>query len=375
MKTNKKLLTKSKILVFTPILLAVIAAGGSRLVRASHLNGQITELNTQNAQNQQAQDGLEVQETDLNGKIERLQSEINAIQALIQENQIKNDQLKVKIAEVEAELEEQKGLLGQNIRAMYIEGDISTLEMLASSQNLSEFVDKQQYRTSVQSKITATLDKITELKHQLSAQQEELQKLIDDHKKMQARVAEQKDEQNSLLGLNQQQQADYNQKIASNNSQLSKLRSQQIAENAQLFGGGVTNGIPGGGGYPARWANLPIDSVFDSWGMYNRECVSYTAWKVASTGRYMPYWGGRGNANSWDDNARAAGIPTDSSPRPGDVAVSNSGFYGHTMYVEKVSGDGSIYVSDYNQQLDGNYREYWISGSTVRARGLVFIHF
>ncbi len=91
----------------------------------------------------------------------------------------------------------------------------------------------------------------------------------------------------------------------------------------------------------------------------------------------MPGWGwqARGNANQWDDNAISAGIPVDTNARSGDVAISNSGGYGHAMYVEVASDDGGIYVSDYNQQYDGLYREYWISASTVQARGLVFIHF
>src|SRR3989338_1000613 len=110
-------------------------------------------------------------------------------------------------------------------------------------------------------------------------------------------------------------------------------------------------------------------------GVCTTESASYTAFKVASSGRYMPYWGGRGNAKQWDDNARGAGIPVDSNPRSGDVGISNNGVYGHSFYVEQVAGDGSIYISDYNQQFDGRYREYWVSAETVRFRGLVFIHF
>lgn len=129
------------------------------------------------------------------------------------------------------------------------------------------------------------------------------------------------------------------------------------------------------GGYPAKWADAPIDSIVDPWGMYNRQPASYTAFRVWASGRYMPYWGGSGNSNQWDDNARAAGIPVDKTPKAGDVAISNSGAWGHAMYVEKVNADGSIDVSDYSQQFDGLYREYPLSASIVSARGLVFIHF
>jgi surface antigen len=124
-----------------------------------------------------------------------------------------------------------------------------------------------------------------------------------------------------------------------------------------------------GTSYP--WANAPFpNSIADPWGMYERQCVSYTAWKVASSGRHMPSWGGHGSAKLWDDNARAEGIPVDTTPRVGDVAISNSGSYGHSMYVEAVNGDGTISVSQYNANLDGRYSE-----AVINSSGLVFIHF
>ncbi len=111
--------------------------------------------------------------------------------------------------------------------------------------------------------------------------------------------------------------------------------------------------------------------MIDSWGMFNRECVSYTAWKVAESGRYMPYWGGIGNANQWDDNARAYGIPADGSPRAGDVAIKNSQPYGHAMYVEGVNSNGTINISQYNASLDGRFSRVY----NMSPGGLVFIHF
>jgi hypothetical protein len=42
---------------------------------------------------------------------------------------------------------------------MYLEGKTSTLEMLASSKDLSDFVDKQQSRNAVQSKVKDTMAK------------------------------------------------------------------------------------------------------------------------------------------------------------------------------------------------------------------------
>jgi surface antigen len=92
--------------------------------------------------------------------------------------------------------------------------------------------------------------------------------------------------------------------------------------------------------------------------MYNRECVSYTAWKVYQKNGYMPYWGGVGNANQWPGNARRAGIPTGSTPRAGSVGVISSGYYGHVVWIESVNGDGTINISQYNELLASGWGQY-----------------
>jgi surface antigen len=84
--------------------------------------------------------------------------------------------------------------------------------------------------------------------------------------------------------------------------------------------------------------------------------VSYAAWAVAYSGRIAPVdWS---NAKDWVSAAKNAGIPFDITPQPGDVAITTSGEWGHAMYVEQVSGN-QIYVSEYNQQLTGEFSTQW----------------
>ncbi len=338
------------------------------LAQADRFDDQINALRADNNSKNTARAQLGAEAASLADTINKLQQQIDSLQAQIQANQAKSDDLQRQITAAEAELEKQKTILGENIKTMYLEGQISTLEMLASSKDLSEFVDKQQYRNSVSDKIKTTLQKITELKHQLAAQKDEVEKLLVDQRSMNTQLAAQRYEQDTLLNANESQQASLSAQIKTNNGQISELRRQQAIENAK-YNIGDMHGDPNNGGYPAVWANAAQDSMIDNWGMYNRECVSFTAWKVWNSGRHMPYWGGRGNANQWDDDARADGIPVDSNPQVGDVAISNSGPYGHAMYVEAI-GNGSIYVSQYNAQLTGQYSEGW-----RYTTGLVFIHF
>ncbi len=354
-------------------LTAVLAAGFiiTPLVQADRFEEQIRAINEDTANRSQTRMQLGSEAASLTDAINKLQAEINDLQSKIAANQTKNEEVRLQIIAAEEELARQKKLLGENIKAMYLEGQITTLEMLASSKDLSEFVDKQQYRDAVKDKIKSTLDKVTALKAQLKTQKETLEKLIADQETMKQQVVVIQGEHHRILGMNQEQQAVLNAQISNNNRVVGELRKQQAIENARLFGGGAIIKTSRCDIYPQGWCMAPMDSIVDTWGMYNRECVSWTAYRVAASGRYMPYWGGYGNANQWDDNAIAEGIPVDRSPRVGDVAVSNSGYYGHVMYVEAVFDDGTIAVSQFNHDWGGTY-------SYVPKMGignLVFIHF
>lgn len=336
----------------------------------------INELNGSIEQNQKKIADLKSQGDTLANKLESARLETANLQAKIDANEAKNSQLKAQITEAEAKITENKRILSNSIRKLYIDGDISSLEILASSKNLSDYVDKQEYRDRVKNKITTLTSQVAELKVQMEKQQVEVQNLIRDQVGMRVDLQTKQDEVQKLLNDTRGQEDAYQRQVQADNSEVNRLRQEQAAANAARLaprnGGisyvpssGVTNG-----GYPTLWANAAQDSLVDSWGMYNRECVSYTAFKVYQSGRYMPYWGGRGNANRWPANARAAGIPVDGNPRVGDVAISMSGYYGHAMYVERVNGDGTIRVSQYNYGIRGEYSEM-----TISSGGLYFIHF
>ena len=361
-----------KIPKLTPLIIAsvvvVTAVTGPVITRADKYEEQIKALELLKAQNEASSGALASQAQGIQGEINELSNQIASIQAQIDINTTKQEDLTKQIDSAVKRLGEQKDLLSANIRSMYIEGDISPLEMIASSKNLGDFVDKQEYRDRIKENISSTMDEIERLKKQLDEQRREVTKILDDQKTLRGTLDQKNTEASAKLAGVNQDKAAFDAQVKEQSSQITALRAQQRAANAKL-GGTAVAGDPAKGGYPSNWANAPQDSLVDSWGMYNRECVSYTAWKVYQSGRHMPYWGGRGNANQWPTNARAAGIPVDGTPRVGDVAVSMAGYYGHVMYVEAVSGS-SVYVSQYNYAVNGEYSEMWISSA-----GLEFIHF
>jgi len=347
------------------------------LAGADKFDEQIRELRSDNEKKLSLVEELSAEAKSLEDAIEKMQLQIEALQAQVVRNQSKSEQLKTDIVAAEKELERQKDILGQNIKAMYLEGQISTLEMLATSKDLSQFVDRQQYRDVVKSKIKDQVDEITALRLQLQAQREEVERLIKEDNKLKQEVASQQSERNRLLNLNQTEQQAFNQKIAENNDKIKDLRQQQALENIRLFGGG--DGVIGGGGYP--WGSAPCLSTgqVDGWcydyewgynGSWNnwstggyafRNCTDWVAWRTGAPP-------GLGNANLWDDRAPNYGFTVTYTPVQGSAAVSNAGYYGHLMYVEAVHDDGTITISDYNRAGTGKY-----SVNRINPTGLVFV--
>ncbi|MEO5499386.1 MAG: CHAP domain-containing protein [Candidatus Saccharimonadales bacterium] len=338
-------------------------------VKADTFDDQINQLQNE-VNSYQAEAGrLRAQADTFQNAVNALNAQKMAIQAQLDLTQTKLDRLNADIVANQLKLEKQQAVLGSTISDLSAESTTSPIELLAGSNSIGDFIDRQEYRTSVQEQIQNAIKLVKELKEELASQKVQVEQVLGDQTAQRNDLATKEAEQASLLAQTQGQESAYQNLIGSKNSQISGLQAQQAAANARFIGP-VGSGPACGGGYPGQWCNIPMDTVVDNWGMYNRECVSYTAFRVAASGRHMPYWGGVGNANQWDENAINAGIPTDYTPRAGDVAISNNGYYGHAMYVESVNANGTINISQYNASWTGTY-----STNTISPSGLVFIHF
>lgn len=368
---------------FVALTVLVVAGLGQPAIRADQYDQQIQQLQNQNASAQDTLNGLAAQASSYQDAINKLQQQIGAMQAAIAANQAKQAQLQQQIAQDQAQIAHEKVVLGEDLKTMYVDGQMSTIEELATSNNLSDYIDKEEYRQAVQAKIQSTLKDLANLQQQLQQQQSQLTIVLNLQRQQNAQLAAAQAQQQQMLAYNQSQQSAYNSQIAANQSQIAVLRAEQIAANRRLVnsgGGRVLTTGSCGGSYPAQaqgpygsWGcDYSLDNTIDNWGMYNRECVSYTAWMVYKTYGYMPYWGGSGDAREWPGDAQAAGIPTGTVPKPGAVAIYMGGAgdpWGHAMWVKSVNGD-MITVDQYNLYYDGNFYE-----TTIPASGLVYIYF
>lgn len=116
---------------------------------------------------------------------------------------------------------------------------------------------------------------------------------------------------------------------------------------AEVGRGGIANT------YPEPYRSAAQDSMLDPSKCYNRECVSYCAWKIKElTGNWPKRTGGM-NANQWVQRLAENGYSTVvDRPVAGGyyVGVTTAGPYGHVVWYE-----GDQTVSEYNYAVRGAF--------------------
>lgn len=357
----------------------------SQSALADRYDDQIRAIQSQVNQYQAKAGELRQQGDTLQAALDTITAEKNAIQAQIDLNQAKYDKLTADIAINKQKLADNQTALGSIIADLYVDGSISSLEMLASSKNIGEYMDKNEYRTAASEKLNSTIDSVKKLKAQLESDQKSVEAVLADQKTQNEALAAKEAQQQALVNQTRGEEAAYQQQVASGKQQMAQVAAQQRAALAAATNGGRNNSGSVGafqfrnysgnmgcsGGYPYCGAQ---DSSVDPWGLYNRECVSYAAWAAVNVyGKKVMNFAGSGNAYQWPSTATRMGATTDKNPEVGAVAIlPPSGFapIGHAMVVDAILGGGWVRVSQYNFGGTGEY-----STMEIHSSGVNFVHF
>lgn len=349
-------------LSLTLLALALVAVP---IVRADNYQAQIDALNAQNSLTQTQLNSLQIQATSYQQAVTAYQTQIADINNAIASNNAKQAADQAQIAADQAQIALNKQYLADDVKTMYVQGQMSMIEELATSQDLSTFVNKQEDDIKIQNNLNSLLSSIKTLQQQAQANADEVAALIKTEQAQQDQVISDQNQQNQLLNMNQQQQSDYNSQLAANNSQIAALKAAQAAAYAAIArtvqvkpsggGGGACDMGYGNGGYPSVLCNAYQDAVLDAYGMPNRECTSFAYWYYTNIEGHSGLQVS-GNAGWWWETSNfavstypdvavgAMGIePSSATPAP--VPSLHGGWYGHVMIVLALPGttyDGSL---------------------------------
>lgn len=350
----------------------------SRPALADEYDDKISALQSEIAQFKAESDRLNSQAASLQNALAQLGSEKAAIQTQIDLSQAKHDKLVADITATEKKIVDNQDALGTTIANLYVDDKISPIEMIASSSNLSEFMDKQEYRNSVRDQLTSTISKIKELKAMLSTQKADVEKVLADQKEQRSSLAAKQNEQQSLLDKTKGDEASYQQMIGNNQAAIAEAKATQALMNARFAsaGGGTLIDTGSLGDYPWNQSNCWMSGYWsmggadgnggDGRGYGCRQCASYVAWKIAKvTGKYYSW----GNAVNFTQSAINAGYK-EGAPQAGSIAVmdpaTSGASEGHVAWVEAVNGN-TITISQYNYNYGAGYGMYSMMNMSASA--------
>ena len=333
--------------------------GWTSTAGATNYQSQINNLNALNAQNQAAVNGLQVQANSYQQAIAAYQSQINAIDSSIAANQARQAYDNQQIAQDEAKIAQNKIYLANDLKTMYVQGQMSTIEQLATSSNLSTFVNQQEDSIKVQDYLNGLLSSIKQLQAAAQNNRNQVTALLQTEQSQQAQVAADEAQQSNLLSMNQSQQSSYNQQIAADNSEIATLRAEQAAAMASISrqvsilhpsngSGGACDIGYGNGGYPSTLCDAPQDAIVDAAGFPNRECTSFAYWYF-TTQEGQSSFQVNGNAGWWWETSSYS-VSTYPDVKPGAIGIEPSsalnapvpslhgGYYGHVMIILALPG-------------------------------------
>jgi len=385
-RSSANFLTKI-ILIVSVITLALIGPiESTQKVSADQYDDKIAALQNNISQYQAESDRLNGQAASLQNTLAGIANEKATLQAQINLNQAKYDQLVIDIANTEKKIKDNQDALGQTIADLYVDQKISPLEMVAGSKNISEYLDKQEYRNSVRDQLSSTIKDIKDLKSQLDTKKSDVEKVLASQKTQKDSLVSKESEQANLLAQTQNEDSQYQNMIKDSSAQIAATKATQAALRARSNNTGGYQLVDSGQlqAYPWKDGNCSMIYYFstggsdgsggDGHGYGCRQCVSYAAWRIAKETGY--YYSDLGNGGSAGYNAvnKHGYTNLGSTPQPGSIAMlwgissppySNNSNPGHVAWVEDVSSDGSkVLVSQYNYNYGagyGMYSEMWLS--------------
>lgn len=353
---------------------------------ADEYDAKIRALQAGMAEFQRKADELNSRAVTLQGAIEKINNEKGAIQAQIDLNQAQHDKLVIDIAEKEKEIKDNQDALGDTIADLYVDDNISTVEMLFSSSGVGDFINKQEYRNSIRDELGRTIKSVKQLRQELTEKKDEISKVLEDQRQARDNLVAKEAEQNTLLSQTRSDEAAYQKMVEANRDKIAEARALQAAIREQInnTGGSVLVGVGNSGGYPWNNSTCPMLGYLSTGGVVNangtrtgldgygygcRQCASYAAWRVnKETGRYPTNWG---DATNFPSRARANGYSTGSQPRKDSLGVMHAAKagqrHGHVVWVESdpyvstsypLAGRTVILVSQYNYDFGQGYGLY-----------------
>lgn len=190
------------------------------------LRNETDNLEDQIADNEAIVVELEKEVDSLKVKLASLNKEIEIAGQKIELTDKKIESLTLELKRTEQELQRQLNVLDETLITLYIEGDVSTIELVFSSDNFGQFFQEQQYLESLKVSVQDSADKVADLKTQLEKEKKQQETLQAEQKANKINLSERRDEQRSILERTEGQEAAYQELVGELESALAAAQKE-----------------------------------------------------------------------------------------------------------------------------------------------------
>lgn len=208
----------------------------------SELRAVADRLAEEEANNKAILRSLAAKADTLANRLRAINVEVDQINIKIRSTQVEIKKLKLALAKAKKELLRQKGLLAENLRTLYIEGNITTLDLILASKEFADFIAQQEYLTSLKNSVQSSTNQVQKLTEKITANKKQRQKVLSQQETAKQALVYKQREQQKLLYDTKQSESVYQ---ARQNSIAKKRKAAEDALNdylASLVGGNVNLG-------------------------------------------------------------------------------------------------------------------------------------
>ncbi len=184
-----------------------------RVAVADNLDEKIRDLEARIKTNQAAAGQKHGEAETLKQKIASLDAEISTAQSALDLTNLQANKTNLEISVANNDLKRQQDILRENIRMIYKSGEVSPIELVASSKSLSDFVAQNQYLGAIKRKVDDNVNKIDALKKELDVKKAELNILAGKQQAQVKGIADKRVTQANFLAATQGEEANYQSEV------------------------------------------------------------------------------------------------------------------------------------------------------------------
>lgn len=241
---KKMYLKVVSILVIATIILNTVSisyAASSISNQKNELNQKIQEtkdnLNEVNSQKEESQNKV----NDLSSQIDSYESQINSLKSEIETKTNEVNELQKKLDELEAEREKNQSLLDERLVTLYESGEVSYLDMLLSSTDLTEFISSYymiETLTAADKELIQNLEndkkEIADTQEKVNSSLNEIETKKSELETVQQQLSDAKDEEQTKVDKLTEQSHDLESDVEEYEKKMKELDAKEKAQEAAL---------------------------------------------------------------------------------------------------------------------------------------------